>query len=287
MNSVNLSAMDILCSDLDLFDAEQRIADYILQHQAEAAGMTLASLAQASGASEATVSRFCKRLGFESYRTFQISLARDVHERPQPNLASNTVSIDELHESLQNILAVKVSEITGTIQNIDENELQSVLNVLGTADVVQVAATGNTIPVAMDAAFKFNQLGIRCTMSEIAEKSSAFALALTKRDALLVFSNSGRSKRLLSIARAAKSTGAKLILITGNRVSPLSEIADHVLLTVNREKLLATAEFPLSRLSALALVEVLFHLLLVSVPEARTYMNRHKEFMKDDKSSLE
>lgn len=279
----NLSALDILCSDLQLFDAEKRIAAFILEHQDEAAGMTLSALAQASGSSEATVSRFCKHLGFESYRAFQISLARDVHERPQPQLASHTVSAGNIEQSLQNILAVKLAEVSGTVHNIDPSVLRAVLDVLCNADIIQIAATGNTIPVAMDAAFKFNQLGLRATTTEISEKATAFALTLTEHDALVIFSNSGRSKRLQALALAAKDRGVSIILVTGSRNSPLAKIADHALYTVNREKLLETAEYPLSRLSATLVVELLYHFLLASIPEASTKLTHHHAIIMADK----
>lgn len=283
MTSPNASALDILCSDVQLFDAERRIADYILEHQEEAAHMTLSALAQASGASEATVSRFCKHLGFKSYRLFQISLARDVHERPRPDLASNTVSDQDIAQSLQNIQAVKLSEVSGTIHNIDPEQLRQVLEAIKRAEIIQIASTGNTIPVAMDAAFKFGQLGLRCTMSEISETATTFALTLTERDVLILFSNSGRSKRLQAIARIARELGATIILVTGSRTSLLARYADHLLLTVNRERLLETGEYPLSRLSSTVVVEVLYHFLLASMPDARARLKRQHDMMMPDK----
>lgn len=283
MVDASLSALDILCSDIQLFDAEKRIASFILDHQDDAAGMTLAELAKASGSSEATVSRFCKRLGFENYRAFQISLARDVHERPHPHLDSNAVTLDAFAQSMQNILAVKQAELSGTVQNIDEKVFTEVLNVLQSADVIQIASTGNTIPVAMDAAFKLNQLGLRCTMSEISEKASAFALTLTERDALILFSNSGRSKRLRALAEAAHEQGAPIILITGNRSSQLTRLADYALFTVNREKMLEIADYSFSRLSATLMVELLYYFLLISVPGARERIERHRDLIIADK----
>lgn len=283
MGPLELSALDVLCSDVELFDAEKKVADFVLSHQIEAAGMTLSALAQASGSSESTVSRFCKHLGFDSYRAFQISLARDVNERPQPQLSSNTVSLNSVEQSLQNILAVKLSELTNTVQNVDPDTIRAVVELLRSADVIQVASTGNTIPVAMDAAFKFNQLGLRCTMSEINEKSTAFALTLTERDVLVLFSNSGRSKRLQTITQIAQEAGAHTVLITGNRTSPLAQAADHVLLTVNREKLLAAAEYPFSRLSALLVVEMLYNFLLVSLPDAPDNLRNLREAILTDK----
>ena len=60
----NQSIMGIICSSYEqFFDAEKRIADYILENKKSVVDMTVAQLAKASGTSDATVSRFCRPLG--------------------------------------------------------------------------------------------------------------------------------------------------------------------------------------------------------------------------------
>ena len=197
------SVVTLLCSGMHFFNAEKRIADCVLEDTAGVAAMTSAELARCSSTSEATVTRFCKKLGFENYRAFQLALARDVMER-QPLEISNEVQLDNIPQSLQNILSNKIDEMSATINGINPENLQRVLELLQNAQLVQIAAVGNTIPVAMDAAFKFNQLGMRCITSEISEKNSAFALTLTPQDVLLLISNSGKSRRLNQMAQTAR-----------------------------------------------------------------------------------
>ena len=61
----NQSIMGIICSSYEqFFDAEKRIADYILENKKSVVDMTVAQLAKASGTSDATVSRFCRRCGY-------------------------------------------------------------------------------------------------------------------------------------------------------------------------------------------------------------------------------
>lgn len=277
------SAIALMASSRELLDTEQRIVDYVLANREEAQGMTCAQLARASGTSEATVSRFCKRLGFDSYRSFQFSLARDLTRRRGEARVTSEVSLENMGQSLTNILATKVSELTATIRGIDEDELRRVVDAIACARMVEVAAVGNTVPVALDAAFKFNQLGIRCDTSEISEKLSAMALTLGQGDALLMVSNSGKSRRLMRVARVARERGAKLLLITGSAGSPLARMADHKLLSVNHEGLLTTGDFAFSKISTIALIEVVYHFLLASIPGARENISRHEELMAPDK----
>ena len=218
------SVVTLLCSGMHFFNAEKRIADCVLEDTAGVAAMTSAELAHCSSTSEATVTRFCKKLGFENYRAFQLALARDVMER-QPLEISNEVQLDNIPQSLQNILSNKIDEMSATINGINPENLQRVLELLQNAQLVQIAAVGNTIPVAMDAAFKFNQLGMRCITSEISEKNSAFALTLTPQDVLLLISNSGKSRQLNQMAQTARDNGVPVVLITCDRSSPLAQLA--------------------------------------------------------------
>lgn len=141
------SVVTLLCSGMHFFNAEKRIADCVLEDTAGVAAMTSAELAHCSSTSEATVTRFCKKLGFENYRAFQLALARDVMER-QPLEISNEVQLDNIPQSLQNILSNKIDEMSATINGINPENLQRVLELLQNAQLVQIAAVGNTIPVA-------------------------------------------------------------------------------------------------------------------------------------------
>lgn len=72
------SALPLITSSRQFLDSEQHIVDFILANTDRAPQMTSAQLARASSTSEASVSRFCKKLGFKNYRSFQFSLARDL-----------------------------------------------------------------------------------------------------------------------------------------------------------------------------------------------------------------
>ena len=221
------------------FDAEKKIADFIMENKKAVVDMTVAELARASGTSDATVSRFCRRCGFKGFQSLKMDLAKEVMREERDSLqVSNEITRGNLSQSLQNILANKMAEMTGTIGMMDTDNLEVILNVLEHARIIQFAAVGNTIPVAMDGAFKFNQLGLRSVSGSIWEAQAAHAYNLGPEDAVVVISNSGTSKRLLALVRGAKENGAKIIVITNNESSPLARISDYKIITATREKLL-------------------------------------------------
>lgn len=59
----------------ELTSSEKKIVDYIMQHRMETQDMSISQLAEACGVAEATVSRFCRRLGSKGYGAFRLALA--------------------------------------------------------------------------------------------------------------------------------------------------------------------------------------------------------------------
>ncbi len=283
MNNQTVSGM-ICASYEQFFEAEKKIADYIMEHKKEVMDMTVAELARASATSDATVSRFCRRCGFKGFQSLRMDLAKEVLEEERDSLqVSNEINRANLPQSFQNILANKMAEMTGTMAMMDPDQLETILKVLENARIIQFAAVGNTIPVAMDGAFKFNQLGLCSVSGTIWEGQIAQTFNLCPRDVVVIISNSGTSKRLLALAKGARDNGARILVITNNESSPLAQIGDYRIITATREKLL-TGEFWFSRIPAMLVIETLYLLLFVSRQDAAVHIRRHEESIRADKA---
>lgn len=278
------SVLGAICSSYDtFFEAEKKIADYMMENKAAVVDMTVGELARASGTSDATVSRFCRRCGFKGFHNLKLTLAREVLEDEQKDQSvSNDIDRGDIRQSLQNILANKVAELTETVNMMDADNLEQILSRLENARMVQLAAVGNTIPVAMDGAFKLNQLGIPAVAGEIWETQAAYTFNLGPEDVVLIISNSGSSRRLQSLAQGARENRSTVIVITNNPDSLLARISDYRIVTATREKLL-TEEFWFSRVTATAVMEILYLLLLNSKKDAVEHIRRHEKVISPDK----
>ena len=274
MTDSSKSALSLISTHQGYSESEQRIVDYILEHQSEAPRLTAAQLSRAAATSEATVSRFCRKLGFGSFRSFQFSLARDL-ERQRNEGLTDEVSLDNMEQSLKNILAAKVSELNATIDGIDHDTLAAVVHALKHAGVIEFAAVGNTNAVALDATFKFSQLGLRCMASTISETSIGFALTLRPGDVIVLISNSGKSRRLNRMAT--------VVVISSDSKSPLARLADYTFNTVNHEALLTTGDFAFSKISATMIIEVIYNFLLPEIKDAREHISYYEELIQPDK----
>ena len=136
------SVLGVICSAYDsFFEAEKKIADYIMEHKEQAVDMTVGELAKASGTSDATVSRFCRRCGFKGFQNLKLTLAREIlEEEHQSQEVTNDIDRTDLEQSLKNILANKIAELTETIKMMDIKNLEVILDKLEHSRIVQLAA---------------------------------------------------------------------------------------------------------------------------------------------------
>ena len=276
------SVIGVICSSYDsFFDSEKKIANCIMERKREVVDMTVAELAQASGASDASVSRFCRRCGFKGFHQLKMTLARELSEESQASVG-NDISRRDIGQSLQNILANKTEEIRQTVAMMDPENLDRILDIIQKARMVQLVAVGNTIPVALDAAFKFNQLGIPAATGTILETQTAYAFNLGKKDVIIAISNSGVSRRLIRILEGASGNGVTVISITNNPESPVAKLSDYHITTATREKLLRE-DFLFSRVPATMVIEILYLLLSVSIRGGEENVRRHETAIMEDK----
>lgn len=260
------SVFDTISSLYDSFyEQEKKVAAYILEHPEEVIHMTISELAKANSTSVATVTRLCRKCSLDGFHHLKISLARDLAVRQGDLQPSHTISMDDIGGSLAHILENKTEELKQTILSMDQNQLKEVIAVIQKASLVQFMAVGNTIPPALDGAYKFNEIGIRAVAGTIWETQLCFASSLTEQDVLIALSNSGESLPVVQAAEQAKKRGAKVIGITNNPHSSVADLSDYHLTTVTKEKLFMN-EFYFSRVSLMTVIEILY-LLLVSANE--------------------
>lgn len=272
------SVLDIICASLDsFFESERKIGTYIIQHTAEVVDMTVGELAQACGVSDASVSRFCKKINMKGFHHLKITLAKEISEKGiEEEEVSNHISVNDIEQSLKNILANKVTEITQTVSMMDAKQLSEILNKLNMARTVQFFAVGNTIPVAIDGAFKLNQIGITAVSGTIWETQIGYTYNMTAEDVVIAISNSGESTAVLRALEAAKSAGATTLSITNSEKSSAAQLSDYHITTATREKLFLDG-YCFSRVSATTVIEILYLFLTSMRKDAYKSIVRHEQ----------
>ncbi len=272
------SVLNQICTLYDsFFETEKKIGDYIIKNPKDIVDVTVGELAVKCQVSEASISRFCKKIGLKGFHHLKISIAKELVNRDDNEEYSNDISIDNKEQSLKSILANKIAELTQTVSMMDTDNLDEILNKINNAGSVLFAAVGNTIPVAMDGAYKLNQIGIAAISTPVLETQLAYSYNLTADDVVIAISNSGESTGVINIIEAAKQNKAITISITNHDNSSIAKLSEYHITTASLEKMLFD-EYCFSRVSATMVIEILY-LFLTSMRK-----DAYKSIMQHEKS---
>ena len=283
--SENISVLDkILSSYASLFEAEKKVADFVLDHSAAVIDMTVAEVAGECGVSEATIIRFCKRCGCQGFHRLKLDLARESAAHGVEKEPSNELHADDIGGSIRSILANKQEELQETLAGIDLEMCGEILDLLQRARVVVFSAVGNTIPIALDGAYKFNELGITAFTSSVWENMLASVRTLSSDDVMIALSASGESKHLLYMVDCAAARQIPIIAITNHVHSSLAKKSTYVLRSISRERMFfRNNSFLSTRLSMMAVVEILYFLLCSRKADSFHYIDAHEQSIADEK----
>ena len=231
-----------------LFSAERKVADCIRKKPDEVILMNVSELAAASGASEATVVRMCKHIGYQGY--YQSTVGQ-VFQQIIGNMRYLSEGLDTTH-LLECVKALKSSRL------------------------VYVIAVGNTIPVALDLSFRLNRFKVPAIASTIMEHSLNHISQGRPEDMVIAISKSGASKSVLQGVDMAKRIGMKVLSITAAGYCPLSRTADFVL-SSKTEKSLFGDIGPVSSLSEFAINDAIIYFLKYQDKLTKDLADRKKD----------
>lgn len=261
--------------------SDQKIARQILRNPEQIVDCTISEIANLAQVSGASVTRFCHNLGLTGFHNLKIQIAQTSSNEKSQSLKD--IANDDLQIALKQIDKNKIAEIRATLENIDSKTLEDVLNLLVKSRVVQVSAEGDTYPVAADAVYKMNQIGILAMASGgNVETAIAQSMNLGQDDCLLVISNSGESAALLNQIKVAKNQGIKIVAITNRADSPIALEADYHLQTAVRQTLLQS-QYYFSRVAAFTMIEAIFLILISKDDDRVEHIKKHEEYISSQK----
>ena len=238
-----------------LSSKEKAVADYILKNPQEIIHLSITEFSENSSVAEATIFRFCKRLGFRGYQAFKIALASEVVE-PIKNIHEEIKEEDEVLTLAEIVFTGHIDAIKDTLNLLDGQVLESIVETLSRATRIDFYGSGGSSAIAMDAYHKFLRTGINCHAHSDGHQQIISAALLGPGQAAIGISHSGSNKDVIEALRIAKANGAATIAITNHYKSPLTKEADYVLYTTSRETYFRS-EALASRLVQLSLIDVL------------------------------
>jgi len=236
--------------------AEKRVAQVILSNPREAVHYSITQLAEKAEVSDATVVKFCKRLGYKGYQEFKIMLAQDVAVKPQL-IHGEVEPGNDVQTIKEKIFQANIGALQETAQVLETEALERAVQALANAGEIHFYGVGASGIVALDAEQKFSRIGLRTSAFLDTHLQIARAVHLREGDVAVCLSFSGETVEIVEALRAAKQAGALTIAITSFSGSTLAREADVLLLTSTQQNLFRSGAIA-SRLTQLSTIDVLF-----------------------------
>lgn len=238
--------------------SQRRLADLIISDPGTALQLDLTRLAEAAKVSPATVTRFCRRVGFAGFRQFKIALAQEIASLPVVFEAFDRADDDETR--VEKVFRAYVQSLIDTRALVSVPELLQIVDRITKAATVYLYGIGSSGLMAIETSHRLGLLGIQCRAHVDPYEQIISASLCTTKDLVIGFSHSGTSRQTVEALSIAKKRGAFTVAVTNYADSALARKANICLLTSLQEKNIHVATLT-SRVAQLTLIDCLYVLL--------------------------
>lgn len=202
--------------------SENEIAQYVINHPDTVVTSTITAIARNTNTSEASINRFCKKIGFKGFNSFKVALAQDTfYSNMQRSETQGRDSfITSISKDYNNMLV-------NTTAMLDDEQVFQAANAIRRANRIYIFSSAATALIAHELELKLGMAGI-------------YAKAVTDSDTIYIHANNVAADDLvIAIAptlfmrdfyRAValcKENGAALISITSYDSPKLSNLIDY------------------------------------------------------------
>lgn len=245
----------------NLTPVSKQLADYILENTQDILSMSIKTLAQKSGTSDAAVMRFCKTLGYDGYRSFIVSISAALAAASEDTQGSNQFTDiqpgDDLESIIKNISSSNHRSIDDTLSVLDIDSVEYAVDLLVHAKKIIFCGLGASGLVCLDAQQKFTRINKICFAYTDGHSQLTSASLLTPEDAAILISNSGETLDILDALEVLNYNKVPTIAITRCSKSHLAESADCVL-NISTPEIVFRSGAMGSRIAMFNIIDILY-----------------------------
>lgn len=205
---------------------EQKLIEGLLKIEGEELiYLSITELSSKLKVAEATIVRFCKKLGYNGFQDFKLSLSKELGVRE-----------DSTRNSLVRKIALRMTDaIEETSRSIDYDQCLQIADLLIKARRIGAFGVGNSSITATEFGNVMARIGITVIVTPDPHLQAMITGNMTEGDVVVLISVSGSTKDIIDVAEIAKRNGVKIVVITCYDHSPLTKYADYVLNSTRRE----------------------------------------------------
>ena len=211
-----------------LTNSEKKVANYVLNNLQNVMYYSLNDLAEEAGVGETTVLRFCKKIGLEGYQELKLNIAQTLAD-------NNSESLSKSSNLLQMVLNDTISTLQKTEAMNSEKDIEKAIDLLNDARMIHFFGVGTSGITALDAKSRLLRIGRHSEVITDSHLQAMSAATLTEEDVVIGLSISGSTRDTIEALEIAKENGAKIIAMTYFSRSPITQLADVVLIAGAKE----------------------------------------------------
>ena len=230
--------------------------------------LSITELAERAGTSAASVTRFCRMIGYGGYAPLRVSIAEDVGRGGAQaawiaDIGRSFGPADPPEEIRRALLNTHVLSLQTAAGLLDLPTAIRVADAIVKARHLDVYGVGGSALTALETEARLYRIGINVhTWAEVHNGLTSAAI-LDPQCVAIGISNTGRTDETIQMLSLAKASGAYTVAITGNPDSPLARVADDVLIAAAPDGYLQPADLS-ARHCQLFVVDLLYLLVAQS-----------------------
>lgn len=215
-----------------LTKSEKRIANYLRKHQEECAFLSAAELASRLELSEATMVRFARSMGFESYPDMRKLLQNTYRQRVthSARMRGRLGDLRETGDVFERLVVSDIDYMTQALETVDRNEMQRAVELMRTHKRIFVFGVGPSVSLVDLMEIRLGRFGYQVVPLRTGGREILDSLLLmTKDDLFFTICFFDVSQTLQFVLDYVNEVKCPVIMLTDTLGSILGSKADVVL----------------------------------------------------------
>ena len=212
----------IISMQQSLSVSENEIAQYVINNADTVVASTITSIARLTNTSEASINRFCKKIGFKGFNSFKVALAQEnFYNSMRENEAVGQDSfVAAVSQDYRNMLI-------STTAMLDERQVLQAAEAIQHANHIYLLSTVHTRYIAQELEYKLCTVGLYAKAVPDLGDARIFTSYVSRGDVVLVIAPTLLVRELYRAISDCREKGCSIISLTSYDSPKLSSLIDY------------------------------------------------------------
>ena len=262
--------------------AEKKVADVILEDNIGVTKSTVSEIADKAKVAPSAVIRFCKKIGVDGLAELKKALIEEFTKEEYNSEHLLPISTnDTVKDIFSKTFRFGAMTLNDTLEMLNFEDIEKIIKKITTAKRVVFFGVGTSSVIAIDAHYRFSQMGISSSYCSDILFMDVTAANMANDDLAIFISNSGQTKATVNAMRKAQKAGVKTVAISSYSQSILAKESDYAIIAFSDEN-----NYPIEAVSAGIAHMCIIDALMMSIANSKylelsKYINIRNEALKN------